>query len=73
MRLERHSTRVVSDSDRSRVEHFGRIAAVWFDYCGILCYGADSKGGAYEKKAVHSTLDLDRVLSQVNTALRAMP
>jgi hypothetical protein len=67
------TSRVVDDGDRARVEHFGRIAAVWFDYCGIYCYGTDAASSGYEHKGVHATLELDRVLSQVSTALRAMP
>ncbi len=67
------TSRVVSDNDRLRVEHYARIAQVWFDYCGIYCYGLDKARTGYEQKQVHTTLDLDRVLSQVQTALRAMP
>lgn len=67
------SSRVVNDNDRDRVEHYARIAGVWFDYCGIYCYGLDGAGRAYEAKKVHPTLQLDRVLSQVMTALRNLP
>lgn len=67
------TSRVVDSHDLSRVEHFGRIAQVWFDYCGIYCYGLDAARTAYEAKQVHTTLELDRVLSQVETALRSMP
>jgi hypothetical protein len=67
------TSRVVDDHDRDRVEHFGRVASVWFDYTGIYCYGLNPKRTGYEAKRVHTTLQLDRVLSQVQTALRAMP
>ena len=67
------TSRVVDARDLSRVEDYARIAQVWFDYCGIYCYGLDSARSAYEGKPVHTTLELDRVLSQVQTALRAMP
>jgi hypothetical protein len=67
------SSRVVSDGDRERVEHYAHIAGVWFDYCGIYCYGLDKARTMYEAKKVHPTLELDRVLSQVTTALRNLP
>jgi hypothetical protein len=67
------TSRVVDDGDRAAVEDFGRICQVWFDYCGIYCYGLDAARTAYVQKPVHTTLELDRTLSQVQTALRAMP
>jgi hypothetical protein len=67
------ASRVVDDRDRLRVEHYARIAQVWFDHCGIYCYGLDAARASYEPKQVHTTLELDRVLSQVQTALRNMP
>lgn len=67
------TSRVVDAADLVRVEHYARIAQVWFDYCGIYCYGLDKARTAYEAKQVHTTLELDRVLSQVETALRALP
>jgi hypothetical protein len=45
---------------------------MWFDYCGIYCYGLDAKGSRYEAKDGHATLELDRVLRQVKRAQRAM-
>ena len=67
------SSRVVDERDLARVEHYARIAQVWFDFTGIYCYGRNEKQTAYEAKRVHSTLALDRVLSQVTTALRNLP
>jgi hypothetical protein len=67
------TSRVVSPNDTTRVEHYARIAQVWFDHCGIYCYGPNAARTGYEGKRVHTTLELDRVLSQVQTALRGMP
>jgi hypothetical protein len=36
------TSRVVDDSDLGNVEHFARIAQVWFDYCGIYCHGLNT-------------------------------
>jgi hypothetical protein len=67
------SVRVVSDKDLQRTIHFANIANQWFDGCGLYSYGWNEKRTAYERKAVGSHLELDRVLAQVCTALRHLP
>lgn len=65
------AVRVRDDADLARTIAFGHTAATWFDGCGLYCYGWDKTHTAYEPKAVGVTsLELDRVLSQVCTALR---
>lgn len=46
---------------------------MWLDHCGIYCYGLDKSRTGYEGKPSHTTLELDRVLSPVETAPRNMP
>jgi hypothetical protein len=48
-------------------------AAAWFAGCGLCCYGKNKAGTAYVAKSVHTTLQLDRVLSGVATTLRNLP
>ncbi len=62
--------RVVDDNDLRRTENLARTASVWFNGCGLYCYGPNARGNAYEPRKVHPTLELDRVLSEVCTALR---
>ena len=67
------ATRVRDDADLQATVKFGHIAATWFDECGLYCYGWNKKRTAYECKPVGATsLELDRVLSNVCTALRVM-
>ncbi|MBI2805881.1 MAG: hypothetical protein HYX68_12950 [Planctomycetes bacterium] len=65
--------RVVDDNDLRRTQDLAQTARVWFDGCGLYCYGPNANGTAYSPRAVHPTLDLDRVLSEVCTALRLLP
>jgi hypothetical protein len=68
------AVRVRDAADLAATITFGHIAATWFDACGLYCYGWDESGTTYEPKPVTATsLELDRVLSQVCTALRALP
>lgn len=68
------SVRVRDAADLAATIKFGHTAATWFDACGLYCYGWDDSGTTYEPKPVGVTsLELDRVLAQVCTALRAMP
>jgi hypothetical protein len=67
------SVRVIGESDLQRTIHFGNIAKDWFDQCGLYCYGWNDEHAAYERKAVGSHLELDRVLAKVCAALRNLP
>jgi hypothetical protein len=68
------ATRVRDDGDLKATINFGHIAATWFDECGLYCYGWNAQHTAYEAKQVGVTsLELDRVLSNVCTALRLLP
>lgn len=68
------AVRVRDSSDLKNTIRFGRTAATWFDACGLYCYGWDDGHAAYEAKPMDDTsLELDRVLANVCTALRAMP
>jgi hypothetical protein len=65
------ATRVRDDVDLRATIAFGHVAATWFDACGLYCYGWNRLKTAYEAKPIGVTsLELDRVLSQVCTALR---
>jgi hypothetical protein len=67
------AVRVRDEADLAATIRFGHTAATWFDACGLYCYGWDKSGTTYEPKPVGVTaLELDRVLSQVCTSLRAM-
>jgi hypothetical protein len=67
------AVRVRDEADLKRSIDFGHTAATWFDACGLYCYGWDKDHENYEAKLVGATsLELDRVLSNVCTALRAM-
>lgn len=67
------TVRVRDERDLQATIRFGRIAATWFDACGLYCYGWNDARDAYEAKSVEDTsLELDRVLAQVCTALRSM-
>ncbi|MEK6327304.1 MAG: hypothetical protein AABM66_07240 [Actinomycetota bacterium] len=68
------AVRVRDAADLRRSIDFGHTAATWFDACGLCCYGWAASHESYESKPVGATsLELDRVLSNVCTALRAMP
>jgi len=68
------SCRVVDDKDLERCKYFARIAAAWFDACGLFAYGLNASRTAYEAKPVIDTgLEMDRVLSRVCTTLRNLP
>lgn len=66
--------RVVDANDLERCKYFARIAAAWFDACGLFTYGLDNARLGYEAKDVKDTgLEMDRVLSRVCTTLRNLP
>ncbi len=68
------AVRVRDPADLAATIKFGHIAATWFDACGLVAYGWNASHTAYEAKPVGATsLELDRVLSHVCTALRTMP
>jgi hypothetical protein len=67
------AVRVVDDRDLRRTQDLALTARVWFDGCGLYCYGRDRAGTAYEKKPVHASIELDRVLAEVCTVLRLLP
>jgi len=67
------AVRVRDDADQKASINFGHISATWFDACGLYCYGWNAERSAYEAKSVGVTsLELDRVLANVCTALRAL-
>ncbi len=65
--------RVRDDSDHKRTEAFAQTAATWFEGVGLYCYGKNKAGTGYEKREVHAGVDLDRQMSILCTALRALP
>ena len=68
------AVRITDLSDLAKANKYAQIAGHWFDACGLYCYGWDKGHSAYEAKPVGApTHQLDRVLSGVCTALRAMP
>ncbi len=67
------AVRVRDEADLRKAIGFGHIAATWFDSCGLYCYGWNNDKTRYEEKPVGATsLELDRVLAGVCTALRRM-
>lgn len=67
------AVRVRDEADLRKSINFGHIAATWFDACGVYCYGWNKGKEAYEAKSVEATsLELDRVLASICTALRGM-
>lgn len=62
--------RVRDDQDLRRAQDLAQTATVWFDGVGLYCYGKSPTGDSYAARGVHPTPELDRVLSQVCTALR---
>lgn len=67
------AVRVRDAGDLAATVAFGHTASVWFDRCGLYCYGWNSTHTQYEEKSVPVTLELDRVLAEVCTALRNLP
>jgi hypothetical protein len=65
--------RVRDAGDLVQTISFGHTASVWFDRCGIYAYGWNAAHTAYESKTVPTTLQLDRVLAEVCSALRNLP
>jgi hypothetical protein len=67
------SVRVRDDADHRKAMEFAHTAAVWFDRCGLYCYGWDPQRTTYQSRPVHASLEIDRVLASVCTALRNLP
>lgn len=67
------SVRVRDDADLAKTIEFADIGRTWFDACGLLAYGKNATRTAYEAKPVPASVELDRVLSGVCTALRNLP
>ena len=68
------SVRVRDKADLKKTIELARVASVWFDACGLYCYGWNSSRTAYEEWPVNdTTLELDRVLAGICTALKNMP
>ena len=67
------AVRVRDSADLASTIDFGHTAEVWFDRCGLYCYGWDATHSHYEAKPVPVTLELDRVLAEVCSALRNLP
>lgn len=65
--------RVTDENDLERCKYFARIAAAWFDACGLFTYGLNAARDGYEAKPVNDTgLEMDRVLSRICTTLRSL-
>ncbi len=68
------AVRTIDSVDLRRTIDYGHVASVWFDACGVYCYGWNDRKDAYVAKDVRAAnIELDRVLSQVCTALRTLP
>lgn len=67
------SVRVRDDADLAKAIDYAHIGSTWFDACGLFAYGWNETRTAYEAKEVRaSSIELDRVLSNVCTALRSL-
>jgi hypothetical protein len=67
------AVRVRDEKDLAKTITFAHVASVWFDACGLYCYGPDPTASRYEAKSIPDTsIELDRVLATVCTALRNM-
>lgn len=66
------SVRVRSQTDLDKTIDFAQIASRWFEGCGLYAYGHKGwdTSRPYETKTVSTTLELDRVLSNVADALK---
>ena len=67
------AVRVRDAGDLAATIAFGHTASVWFDRCGLFCYGWDAAHARYETKPVPVTLEIDRVLAEICAALRNLP
>jgi hypothetical protein len=65
--------RVRDSADHKRAEAFAQTSSAWFEGVGLFCYGKNKAGTGYAKREVHPTVDLDKQLSILCTALRALP
>lgn len=67
------SVRVRDNADLAKAISYAHIGSTWFDACGLFAYGWNREKTAYEAKEVGaSSIELDRVLSTVCTALRSL-
>lgn len=69
------SVRVRSQADLDKTVDFAQTAARWFEDCGLYAYGHQGWDitKPYEAKPVPRTVELDRVLHDVCSALRNVP
>ncbi len=68
------AVRTIDAVDLKRTIDYGHVASVWFDGCGVYCYGWNENKDAYVARDIGAAnIELDRVLSQVCTALRTLP
>jgi hypothetical protein len=67
------SVRVRDAADLAKTIAFADIGRTWFAECGLIAYEKNKQGTGYEAKAVPPSVELDRVLSGVCTALRNLP
>jgi hypothetical protein len=68
------AVRTIDTIDLKRTVDYGHVASVWFDGCGVYCYGWNKAKDAYVARDVGAAnIELDRILSQVCTALRTLP
>jgi len=65
--------RVVDDRDLGRTITFADAASQMMDGVGLVAYKTNSQGGGYQVCVLPTSLELDRVLSRVCTALRNLP
>ncbi len=68
------SVRVRSQTDLDKTIKFAHIASSWFDGCGLYAYGHQGwdLSKPYEAKKVPTTVELDRIMHDVSTALRSL-
>lgn len=66
------SVRVRGQSDLEKTSDFAHIASRWFEACGLFAYGHQDWDLAkpYEVKLVPTSVELDRILAGVCSALR---
>jgi hypothetical protein len=67
------SVRVRDEADLKKSIQFARIAAMWFEECGLYCYGWNPEHSSYEPKLVPREIRMDVVLSGICTTLRNLP
>jgi hypothetical protein len=64
------AVRVVDAGDLQKTVEYGHAAGKMMDGVGLVAYEPDSRGAGYQALRVETSLELDRELSRVATALR---